>query len=214
MEPREMFEHQQLAFPSHSQSDDSLSVFWRRHSEGHDGLEAPTCWCLVKSWVYTQAVPWVSQGQGGGPRSLGAAARRLQRCWEVQGWRRQVLQGSVTLLSRTCRTSGEYKQLSDVNRDYPVGGPGPGPGPNICGFCPPPLPHVQLGFLGCFEAQFTEHAGSGAEGAGSAHWGWECWLRGRSTRTWSWSPRALQGCQALCSPTGSWKLHHHVKVFR
>lgn len=37
------------------------------------------------------------------------------------------MQGRLPLVSRTCCTPGKCKQLSDVNRDYPVGGPGPGP---------------------------------------------------------------------------------------
>lgn len=49
--------------------------------------------------------------------------------WPEQGWKQQV-QGCVSLLSCTCCTSGKYKQLSDVNQDYLVGGPGPGP--NMC----------------------------------------------------------------------------------
>lgn len=136
---------------------------------------------------------------------LGGAA-----CCPGQGCGRQVLQGSLTLLSRTCRTSGKYKQLSDVNRDYPVGGPGPGP--NICVFCPPSSVR-SLVFLAVSKHSSQSTQAVGQKGlavpTGAGNVGSEA-----RARTWSWSPRALQGCQALCSPTGSWKLHHHAEVFR
>lgn len=65
--------------------------------------------------------------------SLGPAAMSPQgaRCCPVSqaGWRQQV-QGCLPLVSHTCCTPGKCKQLSDVNRDYPVGGPGPGP--SVC----------------------------------------------------------------------------------
>lgn len=114
------------------------------------------------------------------------------------GRRRQVW-GCVSLLSCTCCASGKYKQLSDVNRDYPVGGPGPGP--NMLVFCFVLFCFfflVQLGFMSCSEAQFTVQAGGAGGGgrvpamaaqAGNVH---ATTTRDRSR---SWSPRRrAQGC--------------------
>lgn len=60
-----------------------------------------------------------------------AAGARLR--WQVRGW--------PSLLSCTCCTSGKYQQLSDVNWDYLVGGPGSGP--NSC-FFPSSPPHLSV----------------------------------------------------------------------
>lgn len=175
-----------------------LSVFWRRQWEGHDGLVvlcADVWWRATSfTWV-SRAVPQPPQWAKGRvvamlPGSCCQEPVEVQggAWWPEQGWRQQVLQLSVTLLSRTCCTPGKYKQLSDVNWDYPVGGPGPGP--NICFFCPPPH-RVQHGFIGCFEAQFTEHAGSGGEG------GWQC-LLGMNWECSLWGTRQDLELEPVC----------------
>lgn len=87
------------------------------------------------------------------------------------------MRGCASLLSCTCCTSGKYKQLSDVNWDYPVGGP-PGLGPNMCFFFFPvffffPLLLLQLGSNRCFEPQFAVRAGSRGKGAGGADSDWK-----------------------------------------
>lgn len=133
----------------------------------------------------TRAVP--SEPRAGCcPHSPGAAGARA-------GLQAAGAAGSVPPVSRTCRT-GEYEQLSDVNQH----------GPNSCFSCP--HSSVWAWFYWLFWTRVPRAGGWQCPLCSCSLWGTD------STR--SWSLPALQGCQALCSPTGSWKLQHHVEVFR
>lgn len=142
---------------------------------------------LVDGWL----LPDSELGRGDRPRSPGARQGAGCCLWPEQGWRWQV-QACGSLLYCTCCASGEYKQLSDINRDNPGGGPGP----NTCFFF-----FLLLVELGCFERQFAAQAGGGGEGCC-------CLLRLRRSpeharRGSELEPRRCQALRLLSKVAGS-----------
>lgn len=133
----------------------------------------------------------------GACRRASAAEHLLpSRVLPGQGWRRQV-RGCASLLSCTCCTSGKYKQLSDVNWDYPVGGP-PGLGPNMCfffflfsffspfSFCSLALIAVLSHSLQCEQAAGGRVLAAPTQ-TGNAH-------ANACSTTWTRSPHISKGC--------------------
>lgn len=96
------------------------------------------------------------------------------------------MQACGSLLSCTCCTSGEYKQLSDINRDNPGGGPGP----NTCLFF---FFSSSLWSLAVLKGSLQRKQAAEGKGAAAACSGCDAH---RNTRVGarSWSPAVARHC--------------------